>query len=351
MDIYYDKDANLDLLKNKTLAVIGYGSQGHAHALNLHDSGLKVVVGLRPSSRSRPKAEGDGLVVKDVPEAVDAGDVVMMAINDEIQAQVYQEAVRPNLRPGDTLAFAHGFNIHYRQIAPPDDVNVMLVAPKGPGHTVRSQYMQGSGVPSLIAVRQDPSGNTREVALAYAVGLGAGRVGILETNFAEETETDLFGEQVVLCGGLTALITAAFETLVEAGYAPEMAYFECLHEVKLIVDMIYMGGIANMRHSVSDTAEFGDLTRGPSMIDDHVRGTMKKILKDVQNGVFAREWILENRAGRPMYNALKRQGQEHLIEQVGQRLRLMAQLTGQAREADRELVALEREGTANRGTA
>jgi ketol-acid reductoisomerase len=350
MDIYYDKDANLDLLKNKTLAVIGYGSQGHAHALNLHDSGLKVVVGLRPSSRSRPKAEGDGLVVKDVPEAVDAGDVVMMVINDEVQAQVYQEAVRPNLRPGDTLAFAHGFNIHYRQIAPPDDVNVMLVAPKGPGHTVRSQYMQGSGVPSLIAVRQDPSGNTREVALAYAVGLGAGRVGILETNFAEETETDLFGEQVVLCGGLTALITAAFETLVEAGYAPEMAYFECLHEVKLIVDMIYMGGIANMRHSVSDTAEFGDLTRGPSMIDDHVRGTMKKILKDVQNGVFAREWILENRAGRPMYNALKRQGQEHLIEQVGQRLRLMAQLTGQAREADRELVALEREDTANRGT-
>ena len=350
MDIYYDKDANLDLLKNKTLAVIGYGSQGHAHALNLQDSGLKVVVGLRPRSRSRPKAEGDGLVVKDVPEAVDAGDVVMMVINDEVQAQVYQEAVRPNLRPGDTLAFAHGFNIHYRQIAPPDDVNVMLVAPKGPGHTVRSQYMQGSGVPSLIAVHQDPSGNTREVALAYAVGLGAGRVGILETNFAEETETDLFGEQVVLCGGLTALITAAFETLVEAGYAPEMAYFECLHEVKLIVDMIYMGGIANMRHSVSDTAEFGDLTRGPRMIDDHVRGTMKKILKDVQNGVFAREWILENRAGRPMYNALKRQGQEHLIEQVGQRLRLMAQLTGQAREADRELVALEREDTANRGT-
>jgi ketol-acid reductoisomerase len=321
LDIYYDKDADLSRLEGKTVAIIGYGSQGHAHALNLRDSGVEVVVGLRKDSTSRPKAEKAGLRVLAAAEAARAGDVVMLTVPDETMAAIFTEEIEPHLEPGDYLALAHGFNIHFGQIAPPEGVNVFMVAPKGPGHTVRSLYEQGRGVPSLVAVHADPSGDTLQIALAYAKGIGAGRAGILRTNFREETETDLFGEQVVLCGGLTALMTAGYETLVEAGYSPEMAYFECIHEVKLIVDFIYEGGIANMRYTVSNTAEYGDLTRGPRVIDASVRARMKEILAEIQNGLFAKEFVLENRAGKASFNALRRRAGEHDLERVGERLR------------------------------
>jgi ketol-acid reductoisomerase len=320
--VYYDKDANLDVLKTKRIAIIGYGSQGHAHANNLRDSGMDVVVGLR-KGRSWQKAEDAGFRVLTVGEAVKESDVVMILLPDELQADVYRQEIEPNLKKGAYIAFAHGFNIHFGQIVPSSDINVFMVAPKGPGHLLRSEYTKGSGVPCLLAVHQDPSGDTKEVGLAYASAIGGGRAGIIETTFREETETDLFGEQVVLCGGLTALIQAAYETLVEAGYAPEMAYFECLHEVKLIADLIYEGGIANMRYSISNTAQYGDLTRGPRVINQSVKAEMKKILEEIQSGEFAREWILECRAGKPVFNALTRKGEQHPIEEVGKRLRAM----------------------------
>ncbi|RME65906.1 MAG: ketol-acid reductoisomerase, partial [Nitrospirae bacterium] len=320
--VYYDKDANLELLKQKKIAIIGYGSQGHAHANNLRDSGMDVRIGLR-KGRSWQKAEAAGFRVLSVAEATKEADVVMILLPDELQADVYRQEIEPNLKDGAYLAFAHGFNIHFGQIVPRAEINVFMVAPKGPGHLVRSEFTKGSGVPCLLAIHQDPSGDTKEVGLAYASAIGGGRAGIIETTFREETETDLFGEQVVLCGGLTALITAAYETLVEAGYAPEMAYFECLHEVKLIADLIYEGGIANMRYSISNTAQYGDLTRGPRVINEKVKEEMKKILQEIQSGQFAREWILECRAGKPVFNALTKKGEEHPIEEVGARLRAM----------------------------
>ncbi|NKB70150.1 MAG: ketol-acid reductoisomerase [Candidatus Latescibacteria bacterium] len=323
MQMYYDNDANLELLNDKTVAVIGYGSQGHAHSLNLKESGVNVVVGLREGSASREAAEKEGLTVMTVPEAARAGDIIMILINDEIQRHVYEADIKPNLKAGDALAFAHGFNIHFQQVVPPGNVDVFMVAPKGPGHLVRRVYQQGGGVPALLAVYQDASGRAHQMGLAYAKGIGAGRAGVIETTFREETETDLFGEQVVLCGGLTELIRAGFDTLVEAGYQPEVAYFECLHEVKLIVDLIYEGGIANMRSSISDTAEFGDLTRGDRIITEETRKEMKAVLRDVQEGRFAREWLQENQVGRPVYSARKRRDQEHLIEEVGAKLRGM----------------------------
>ena len=323
MQMFYDGDANLDLLSDKTVAVIGYGSQGHAHSLNLKESGVKVVVGLREGSASRAAAEKEGLVVMTVADAAKAGDIIMILINDEIQRRVYEADIKPNLQAGNALAFAHGFNIHFQQVVPPDDVDVFMVAPKGPGHLVRRVYEQGGGVPSLLAVYQDATGRAHDLGLAYAKGIGAGRAGVITTTFREETETDLFGEQSVLCGGITELIRAGFDTLVEAGYQPEICYFECLHEVKLIVDLIYEGGIANMRSSISDTAEFGDLTRGSRIVTEETRTEMRKILREVQNGTFAKEWLQENEVGRPVYNARKRQDQEHLIEEVGAKLRGM----------------------------
>lgn len=323
MNIYYDKDADLSLIQSKTVAVIGYGSQGHAHANNLRDSGVTVVVGLRPGSASVIKAENAGLKVKSVEDAVASADLVMILAPDEHQARIYREQVGPNLKEGATLAFAHGFNIHFGQIEPRADLDVVMIAPKGPGHLVRSTYTQGGGVPCLIAVRQDASGQARETALAYAVAIGGGRAGVIETNFREETETDLFGEQVVLCGGLTALAQAGFETLVEAGYAPEMAYFECLHELKLIVDLMYEGGIANMRYSISNTAEYGDLTRGPRIITEQTKAEMRRILGEIQRGEFAKEFILENQAGAPTLKAMRRLSKAHPVEEVGERLRGM----------------------------
>ncbi|MEJ2182460.1 MAG: ketol-acid reductoisomerase [Nitrospirota bacterium] len=333
--VYYDKDAKLSVLKQKTVAVLGYGSQGHAHAGNLKDSGMKVVVGARKGP-SWEKARKAGFTVKTPAEAARAADVVMMLLPDEYMADIYREEVAPHMKDGVSLAFAHGFNIHYGQIVPPAGANVFMVAPKGPGHLVRSEYTKGSGVPCLIAVHQDPSGKTRDVALAYAAAIGGGKAGIIETTFREETETDLFGEQAVLCGGVTALIQAGFETLVEAGYAPEMAYFECLHEVKLIVDLIYEGGISNMRYSVSNTAQYGDLTRGPRVITAETREEMKKILDEVQSGAFAREWILECKAGKPVFNALTRRGQEHRIEEVGGKLRAMMPWLKKGKLVDRK---------------
>ena len=321
LKIFYDKDADLGRLDGKTVAILGYGSQGHAHALNLKASGIDVVVGLRKDSPSVGKAERSGLRVLGVSEAVTKADVIMMTLPDESMGAIYREHIEPNLEPGDYLAVAHGFNIHFGVIRPPAGVNVFMVAPKGPGHTVRAHYEQGRGVPSLVAVHQDPSGDTLQIALAYAKGIGAGRAGIIETNFREETETDLFGEQTVLCGGLTALMQAGYETLVEAGYSPEMAYFETIHEVKLIVDLIYEGGVANMRYSVSNTAEYGDLTRGPRVIDEGVRARMREILGEIQTGRFAREWILENKAGAVAFKALRKQGEAHPMEQVGAKLR------------------------------
>ncbi len=323
MQMYYDQEADLGLLSDKTVSIIGYGSQGHAHALNLHDSGVRAVVGLREGSASRQTAADDGLEVMSVSDAASAGDIVMVLINDEVQHDVYTRQIAPGLSPGNALAFAHGFNIHYGQVVPPPDVDVFMVAPKGPGHLVRRIFARGGGVPALLAIHQDHTGKAREIALAYAKGLGATRAGVIETTFREETETDLFGEQSVLCGGLTELIRAGFDTLVQAGYQPEVAYFECLHEVKLIVDLIYEGGIANMRSSISDTAEYGDLTRGKRIITAETRKAMGEILNDIQTGAFPREWLLENRVGRPVYTARKRQDQEHLIEEVGAKLRGM----------------------------
>jgi ketol-acid reductoisomerase len=319
--IFYDKDADLGRLSGKTVAVLGYGSQGHAHSQNLRDSGIQVVVGLRKDSASWAKAERAGLRVAVPDEAAASGDVIMLTLPDETMAEIYRREVAPQLRPGKYLAVAHGFNLHFGQIVPPPDVNVFMVAPKGPGHTVRGHYQEGKGVPALVAVHADPSGDTLQTALAYAKGIGAGRAGILETNIREETETDLFGEQSVLCGGLTALMTAGYETLVEAGYSPEMAYFECIHEVKLIVDLIYEVGIANMRYSISNTAEYGDLTRGPRLIDAAVRERMKEVLKEIQDGQFAKEFILENQAGKASFNALRRRAAEHELEKVGAKLR------------------------------
>lgn len=320
--VYYDSDANKDILKDKKIVIMGYGSQGHAHANNLKDSGIDVTIGLRKGS-SWDKAVAAGFNVMTPSEAARIADIIMILLPDEIQADVYSNEIAPNAKKGVYLAFAHGFNIHFGQIVPPADTNVFMVAPKGPGHLVRSEYTKGSGVPCLIAIHQDPSKNTKEIALAYASAIGGGRAGIIETTFKEETETDLFGEQAVLCGGLTSLIQAGFETLVEAGYAPEMAYFECLHEVKLIVDLIYEGGISNMRYSISNTAQYGDLTRGPRIITEATKAEMKKILKEIQDGVFAREWILECKANKPVFNALTRKGEAHQIEEVGSRLRAM----------------------------
>ncbi|GBE01197.1 ketol-acid reductoisomerase [bacterium BMS3Bbin06] len=319
---YYDKDANLDALKGKKICIMGYGSQGHAHANNLRDSGMDVIVGLRKGG-SWEKAEASGFTVMTPAEASKVADIIMILLPDELQADIYNRAIAPNMNNSAYLAFAHGFNIHFGQIVPPAETNVFMVAPKGPGHLVRSEYTKGSGVPCLLAIHQDPSGNTREIGLAYASAIGGGRAGTLETSFREETETDLFGEQVVLCGGLTALIQAAYETLVEAGYAPEMAYFECLHEVKLITDLIYEGGIANMRYSISNTAQYGDLTRGPRVIDESVKAEMKKILSEIQSGRFAREWMLECKANKPVFNALTREGERHPIEDIGKKLRAM----------------------------
>lgn len=322
MKIYYDQDADLGVLKNKTVAIIGYGSQGHAHANNLKDSGVNVVIGVRPG-KSWEKAERAGLKVMKVSDAAQKSDVVMILAPDELQGDLYANEIGPHIKEGAFLAFAHGFNIHFGQIVPRKDLNVFLVAPKGPGHLVRSEYTKGSGVPGLLAIYQDPSGQTRQIGLAYARGIGSARAGVIETNFREETETDLFGEQSVLCGGVTALIQAGFETLVEAGYAPEMAYFECLHEVKLIVDLIYEGGISNMRYSISNTAKYGDLTRGPRIVTEETKAEMKKILYEIQSGQFAKEWILENKANRPVFNALSKKGEDHPIEEVGARLRAM----------------------------
>ncbi|HEY8119823.1 MAG TPA: ketol-acid reductoisomerase [Myxococcota bacterium] len=321
MNIYYDKDADLARLEGKTVAIVGYGSQGHAHALNLHRSGVNVIVGLQKDSKSWPKAEGAGLRVVTPSEAARSADIVMLTVPDETAAELYKNEIAPGMRPGKYLAVAHGFNIHFQAIKPDPSVNVFMVAPKGPGHTVRSNYEQGRGVPSLIAVHQDPSGDTKAIALAYAKGIGAGRAGIIETNFREETETDLFGEQTVLCGGLVSLMTAGYETLIEAGYAPEMAYFETIHEVKLIVDLIYEGGVANMRYSVSNTAEYGDFTRGPRIVDAATKARMKEILSEIQQGEFAREFILENKSGNVAFNAMRRRAAEHPMEEVGARLR------------------------------
>jgi len=321
--LYYDKDADLSLLKGRTVGVVGYGSQGHAHALNLKDNGIDVMVGLYKGSPSWEKARGEGLKVGTVEEMAHAAQIIMILLPDQHHRQVYKDAIEKALTPGKTLMFAHGFNIHFNQILPPKDVDVSMIAPKAPGHMMRQVFTEGSGVPALLAVHQNPSGKAKEVALAYARGIGCTRAGVLETTFREETETDLFGEQTVLCGGISALTKAAFETLVEAGYQPECAYFECLHELKLIVDLMYQGGLAYMRYSVSDTAEYGDYSRGPRVIDDNVRQTMEEILAEIQEGIFAREWLLENQAGRPVYTALKRQNAQHPIEEVGKDLRAM----------------------------
>ncbi len=324
MRVYYDRDADVNLVKDRKVAVIGYGSQGHAHANNLKDSGVRdIVVGLRPGSASLAKAESAGLAVKTPAEAAAWADVTMVLTPDELQSQLYNDELRDNLRDGAALAFAHGLSVHFRLIEPREDLDIFMVAPKGPGHTVRSEFVGGGGVPCLIAVGQDASGNALEIGLSYASAIGGGRSGIIETTFREECETDLFGEQSVLCGGLTSLIMAGYETLVEAGYAPEMAYFECLHEVKLIVDLIYEGGIANMRYSISNTAEYGDLTRGPRLIDESVKQRMREILDDIQSGRFAREWVTENQAGAPSFKAMRRRAAEHEIEDVGARLRDM----------------------------
>jgi len=322
-EIYYEKDADLSLLDGKTVAVIGYGSQGHAHALNLRDSGVRVVVGLREVDPDRAKAQEAGFEVLGLAEAAAAGDVVVMLVPDQFQKEVYESSVKPGLAEGNALFFAHGFNIHFNQIIPPENIDVIMVAPKGPGHIVRRMYEEGSGVPSLVAVEQDYTGRALDTGLAYAKGLGAARAGVIRTTFEEETETDLFGEQCVLCGGVTELVRAGFDTLVEAGYQPEIAYFECLHELKLIVDLIYERGISYMRYSISDTAEYGDLTRGRRIITEETRQEMRTILEEIVSGKFAGEWILENQAGRPAYNALRRRDAAHLIERVGRELRSM----------------------------
>lgn len=336
MKVFYDNDADLKIITGKTVAVIGYGSQGHAHANNLRDSGVEVIVGLREDSGSRSKAEKAGLKVTSVHEAVATADIVMMLVPDELAADLYTESVAPNLKAGAALAFAHGFNVHFGFIEPSPEIDVIMIAPKGPGHLVRSTYTEGGGVPCLIAVEQDPSGTARETALSYASAIGGGRAGVIQTTYKEETETDLFGEQTVLCGGLTSLIQAGFETLVEAGYAPEMAYFECLHETKLIVDLIYEGGIANMRYSISNTAEFGDVTRGPRVITSQVKAEMKIILDEIQSGKFAREWMAESRSGSKRFSGLREQGQTHQIEAVGANLRGMMPWIQKGKLVDKE---------------
>lgn len=324
LNMYYDTDCDLGLLSGKTVAIIGYGSQGHAHALNLKESGVNVVVGLRPGSASAAKAKEAGLEVCDTAEAAKRGDIIMILTPDQLQPDIYNESIEPNLKEGNILMFAHGFAIHFNQIVPPKNVDVTMCAPKGPGHTVRSQYQEGKGVPSLIAIHQDYSGKAREYALAYACGIGAGRAGIIETSFKEETETDLFGEQAVLCGGVTELMKAGFDTLVEAGYAPEMAYFECVHEMKLIVDLINSGGFAMMRYSISDTAEYGDYVTGKRIVTEETRKEMKKVLREIQDGTFAGNWITENKAaGRSHFLAMRRVEASHPVETVGARLRKM----------------------------
>jgi len=319
--MYYESDVDMNVLKDKKVAIIGYGSQGHAHALNLMESGVDVRVGLYEGSKSRVIAEEAGLKVMNTADAAAEADVIMMLVNDEKMKDIYQREILPGLKSGNYIAFAHGFNIHFGQIVPSEDINVIMIAPKGPGHTVRTQFQEGKGVPSLIAVNQDPSGDSKEVALAYAAGLGAGRAGIFETTFKEETETDLFGEQAILCGGVTALIKAGFDTLVEAGYQPEMAYFECLHEMKLIIDLVNQGGLSYMRYSISDTAEYGDYITGDKIITDDTRKAMKGVLTDIQTGVFARNWLLENQVNRPYFNAKRRIESESLIETTGAKLR------------------------------
>ena len=333
--ITYDDGADLGLLDGKTVAVLGYGSQGHAHALNLKESGVDVIVGLREGSSSAPKAEAAGLKVLTIAEAVQAADVVMVLLPDTEQKRIYQADIEANLVPGNSLAFAHGFNIHFDQIQPPEGVDVWMIAPKGPGHLVRRTYTEGGGVPALVAVEQDASGNARAVALAYAKGIGATRGGVLDTTFQEETETDLFGEQVVLCGGLVELIQNSFETLVEAGYQPESAYFETLHEVKLIVDLIYEGGIANMRYSISNTAEYGDMTRGKRVVGQETRDAMKKILADIQSGAFAEEWMTEHRCGQPHFRELRKEATKHPVEDVGSKLRSLMPWLASNRLVDR----------------
>jgi len=336
MRVYYDRDADINLIKGKKVAIIGYGSQGHAHAANLKDSGVKdVVVSLRPDSASVKKAENAGFKVMAPSEAAAWADVVMMLTPDELQGAIYRDHLHENMKPGTALAFAHGLNVHFRLIEPRADLDIFMVAPKGPGHTVRSEYQRGGGVPCLIAVHQDSSGNAHDIGLSYASAIGGGRSGVIETTFREECETDLFGEQAVLCGGLTSLIQAGFETLVEAGYAPEMAYFECLHEVKLIVDLIYEGGIANMRYSISNTAEYGDYTRGPRVITPETKAEMKRILDDIQSGRFARDWMLENAVGQPSFKAMRARSAEHPIEQVGERLRGMMPWIGKNKLVDK----------------
>ena len=321
--MYYENDCNLEVLKGKKVAVIGYGSQGHAHALNLMESGVEVMVGLYEGSKSWQKAEEAGLKVATAGDAAEWADVVMLLVNDEKQVELYEKSIKKALKPGKYLAFAHGFNIHYGQIVPPEDVNVFMVAPKGPGHTVRSQYQEGKGVPCLVTTYQDPSGDTMEVALAYAAGIGGARAGVLKTTFKEETETDLFGEQAVLCGGVTALMKAGFEVLVEAGYEPESAYFECLHEMKLIIDLVNQGGLSYMRYSISDTAEYGDYVTGSRIITEDTKNEMRKVLREVQDGTFAKNWILENKANRPFFNSMRRIEKEHPMEVVGRELRKM----------------------------
>ncbi len=326
--ILYNKDADIKILKKKTIAIVGYGSQGHAHARNLHDSGIKVVVGLRKGSTFWKRAQKDGLNVMTVPEATKKSDIMMILIPDDKQKAMYESDIEPNLKKGMALAFGHGFNIHFGQIVPPKDVDVFMVAPKGPGHLVRRTYEQGAGVPCLMAIHQNVTRNAKKIALAYAKGIGGTRAGVLETNFKEETETDLFGEQAVLCGGVSELIRAGYDTLVHAGYNPDLAYFECLHELKLIVDLIYEGGIGNMRYSISTTAAYGDVTRGPRIITQETREEMKRILEEIQNGAFAKEFILENIANRPLFNARLKQDKEHQIEQVGEKLRQMMPFVG-----------------------
>ena len=335
MQVYYDQDADLKFLKGKKAAVLGYGSQGHAHANNLRDSGIDVVVGLKRGSSSWPKAEKAGLKVMETAEAAKLGDIVMVLLPDELQGEAYESEIGPGLKPGNYLAFGHGFNIHFKRIAPPAGVNVFMVAPKAPGHLLRSEFEKGRGVPCLLAVHQDPSGDTTQVGLAYAKALGGTRAAVIETTFKDETETDLFGEQAVLCGGLTSLIQAGYETLVAAGYPPEMAYFECCHEVKLIVDLIYEGGLATMRYSISNTAEYGDLTRGKKVIGDEVRKAMQNLLKDIQSGKFAEEWINEYRCGMPHFTELRKEAANHPIEKVGARLRAMMPWLGQNRLVDK----------------
>jgi ketol-acid reductoisomerase len=336
MRVYYDRDADVNLIKSKKVAIVGFGSQGHAHALNLRDSGVKdVVVGLRKGSGSVPKAEAQNFKVMDPADAAIWADVVMIVTPDELQAALWRDHIAPNLKPGAAVAFAHGFNIHFRLIEPAPTLDVFMIAPKGPGHTVRAEYQRGAGVPCLLAVQQDASGNAKEIAVSYGAAIGGARAGIIETTFREECETDLFGEQSVLCGGLTSLIMAGYETLVDAGYAPEMAYFECVHEVKLIVDLIYEGGIANMRYSISNTAEYGDYTRGPRLIDEGVRKRMKEVLAEIQSGRFAKEWVLENTAGQVSFKAMRARAAEHDIEKVGEKLREMMPWIKERRLVDR----------------